>query len=81
MPIYEYRCKECGHVSEIMESIGSHSDDLICKNCGSDNLVKILSYSSISMVGNTRPRGLTCCGRTERCDKPPCSTGGVCRRD
>ena len=81
MPIYEYKCKECGQVSEIMEGVGSHSDDHKCKNCGSDNLVKILSYSSISMGGRTRPRGLTCCGREERCEKPPCSTDGVCTRD
>ena len=24
--------------------------------------------------------GGTCCGRTERCDKPPCSDDGVCKR-
>lgn len=24
--------------------------------------------------------GGTCCGRTERCDKPPCSYDGVCKR-
>jgi len=24
--------------------------------------------------------GLTCCGRTERCEKPPCSDDGSCKR-
>jgi hypothetical protein len=27
------------------------------------------------------PPGSTCCGRSERCDTPPCSNDGKCQRD
>jgi putative FmdB family regulatory protein len=79
MPIYEYRCRSCGSTSEIWEGVGTRSDALVCKNCGGVELEKVLSVSH--SVKNSRPKGSTCCGREERCDKPPCSSGGTCRRD
>jgi putative FmdB family regulatory protein len=29
MPLYEYKCSECGHVSELLVGIGRNADDLI----------------------------------------------------
>jgi len=29
---------------------------------------------------NSSFSGRTCCGRTERCDRPPCSDDGACKR-
>jgi putative FmdB family regulatory protein len=80
MPIYEYRCTQCGEVSEILVGVGSDGETLICQHCGSSDVEKILSVSSFSFSDNRAP-GATCCGRDERCDSPPCSTGGMCRRD
>jgi putative FmdB family regulatory protein len=79
MPIYEYRCRSCGRTSEIWEGVGSRNDPLLCKTCGGNDLEKVLSMSH--SVKNPRPKGSTCCGREERCDKPPCSSGSTCRRD
>lgn len=80
MPIYEYKCQDCGGISEILTGVTGTNTAIVCKNCGSKNLTKLISVSFIS--SNTRPKGLTCCGREERCDTPPCSTGnGTCRRD
>ncbi len=79
MPIYEYCCQSCGRVSEIWEGIGKRRDALECKHCGNRNLEKVLSVSH--SVKNPRPKGSTCCGRKERCDKPPCSSGSSCHRD
>lgn len=81
MPIYEYRCNQCGEVSEILTGIGSDSDLPLCKNCGSTNLEKLMSASSFVSRDSTRASGTTCCGREERCDTPPCSGGGGCGRD
>jgi len=80
MPIYEYECIDCGKVSEILVGIGGQSDVLQCKYCGGTTLNKIPSFASIATT-SLRPKGRTCCGREERCDKPPCSTDGVCGRD
>jgi len=81
MPIYEYRCNQCGKVIEILVGVGSYSDSLVCQHCGSHNLEKILSVSSFTVTDSSRAPWTTCCGREERCDSPPCSTGGTCRRD
>lgn len=52
MPIFEYRCKSCGKVSEFLEGVGQGKVEKVCKHCGRD----------------------------ERCDIPPCSDEGVCKR-
>ncbi|MDY6862594.1 MAG: zinc ribbon domain-containing protein [Thermodesulfobacteriota bacterium] len=80
MPIYEYRCNQCGEISEIMIGIGSRSDVLQCKNCSSVDIERILSTSAFTLKNGGHQTGNTCCGRDERCDSPPCSTGDSCRR-
>lgn len=81
MPIYEYRCNQCGEISEILVSMGSEGERFTCEHCGSRDLTKILSVSSYTLPEASRAPGTTCCGREERCDAPPCSTGGTCRKD
>jgi len=92
MPIYEYKCKDCGKISEFLVGVGQQDEEISaegesasgkkCSFCKSKNLEKIISESFIStsdhIIGSQG--GKTCCGRDERCDTPPCSDGGVCRR-
>ena len=78
MPIYDYECQECGQVSEVFLR-GPDSDDIKCPHCGSENLKRLISASYMIRTGVPAPDN-TCCGRTERCETPPCSTGDVCRR-
>jgi putative FmdB family regulatory protein len=80
MPIYEYRCSNCGTISEFLVGIGAKNQSLSCKQCGSLKLEKTISISH-SLRGEKRQSGHTCCGKEERCSTPPCSTGGSCRRD
>jgi len=79
MPIYEYRCKNCGEQMEILVRFGT-STPLVCPNCGSTLLEKLLSMPYV-MAGERRPAGRTCCGREERCETPPCSEGRTCQRE
>ncbi len=83
MPIYEYRCKSCGSVTEFLVGVGKDIA-ITCSYCGSLDMEQIMSAASFLVGGlnhsNQRP-GSTCCGREERCEVPPCSTGGVCGRD
>jgi putative FmdB family regulatory protein len=78
MPIYDYKCQECGKVSEIFQH-GLSNKVIKCPSCGSEKLERLFSASYMIRMDASTP-GTTCCGRTERCDTPPCSTGGVCRR-
>lgn len=64
MPIHEYRCAECGKVSELLVGIGRNSDELTCRSCGGTNLEELMSASAISIKDNLSesPVGSTCCG-------------------
>jgi putative FmdB family regulatory protein len=82
MPIYEYLCKACGKVSEFLVGVGQGEATIRCRYCGSSHVNQKLSVSSFSMHSSRTgsQAGKTCCGKEERCDTPPCSTGGGCRR-
>ena len=83
MPVYEYKCESCGRVFEFFQQ---GKETPICPDCGSINLTRLISTPArVGVVASTgvndAPKGTTCCGKTERCDTPPCSTDNVCRRD
>ncbi len=42
MPLYEYRCAECGQKFEELVSFDK-SNDMECPNCGSKNTQKLVS--------------------------------------
>jgi putative FmdB family regulatory protein len=77
MPIYDFKCLECGKVSEVF--IRSSEQASRCPDCGTDKLEKQLSSSYMIKSGSQAP-GTTCCGRAERCDASPCSAGDTCQR-
>ena len=80
MPIYEYQCEGCGSVSEYLKGSGD-GEKIQCKVCGGFGMTRILSVSSFTLKSSDRMPGRTCCGREERCETPPCSGGGSCRRE
>jgi putative FmdB family regulatory protein len=80
MPIYEYRCKACGTITEFLTGVGEDIS-ISCSNCGSVEMEKVMSAASFLGRAMERMPGRTCCGREERCSSPPCSSGGACRRD
>lgn len=79
MPIYEYRCQNCQQTVEVL--ILSGEEALVCPSCGHPLTEKIVSAPYHRMGRANEQRGLTCCGRNERCDAPPCGSGGGCSRD
>lgn len=80
MPIYEYKCKDCEKVIEIFQRT-YEGKSISCSHCGSKNIEKIFSVPGVVKLDDSSTKGTTCCGREERCDTPPCSTGDGCRRD
>ena len=88
MPTYEYQCKDCGYKFEKFQKM---SDEPIkkCPKCSGS--LKRLIGAGMGIIfkgsgfyatdyGKAMPSGGTCCGKTERCEKPPCSDDGVCKR-
>jgi putative FmdB family regulatory protein len=82
MPIHEYQCEDCGQISEFLIGVNQDTTEIECTQCGSSRLSKVISKSFVSTRGHFigAQGGKTCCGREERCDSPPCTNGGACRR-
>ena len=57
MPLYEYRCKECGNVLEVLEKANA-SDRHTCSQCGSRRMEKLVSTFGIG--ASTRSSGGSC---------------------
>jgi putative FmdB family regulatory protein len=79
MPIYEYRCGNCGERVEVL--IRPNRGAPSCPECGSSLSEKLFSAPNVISRWGEPSGGGTCCGREERCAAPPCSTGETCRRD
>ena len=66
MPIFDYRCDDCGKFSEILVTLSD--DQPQCRECGSTNLKKMISkpssLSGRSVSGFPGPGDTTCCGST-----------------
>ncbi|MDR3569250.1 MAG: zinc ribbon domain-containing protein [Syntrophobacteraceae bacterium] len=48
MPIYEFRCGNCGKVEEFILS-GSREIEMKCGSCGSEEMERIISKSNYAM--------------------------------
>lgn len=76
MPIYEYRCQECGSLSEFLVSrMGGTPTDLKCNQCGSDKMSKALSTIAVHQAAGASP-----C-QSGHCPVPPAQRGccgGAC---
>jgi len=76
MPIYEYRCSSCGQRVEVLVR-NSGDASALCPECGAELSERLPTAPALVGTGD-RNSGVTCCGREERCERPPCSEGGHC---
>jgi putative FmdB family regulatory protein len=79
MPIYEYQCGNCGGTSEVIEGVIRQEQSVICPRCGSRTMTRLPSRG-VGTPKRGSSGGATCCGRQERCERPPCTTEERCRR-
>lgn len=87
MLTYEYECRACGARFERRQPM-SEAPLSACPDCGGQVRRVISGGLGFLMKGSDSGRfteggdgcsrektGRTCCGRAERCDKPPCGGG------
>lgn len=86
MPTYEYECTQCGGRFERRQGINDAPVNE-CPECNGKVVRVISGGAGFIMKGNNseikqrsegcslEQHGKTCCGRTERCGKPPCGSG------
>ena len=51
MPIYEYRCSECGFQDEFLQKL-SEPQMTVCPSCGKASLKKLLSAAGFQLKGS-----------------------------
>lgn len=54
MPMYEYRCNQCGAKFEIIRGISAANEEIKCPKCGSEKTEKVLSVVCGGRVGSTK---------------------------
>ena len=68
MPVYDYRCKECGATYDVYHKVRETTDDVTCPSCNSKAHVRLMSAVSVG----TTERG----SRNETASS--CATGSCC---
>jgi len=56
MPLYEYRCQECGHEFEELVPF-SAADDVACEKCGSKRTERLVSGFACASGGGSSDAG------------------------
>jgi putative FmdB family regulatory protein len=54
MPIYEYRCRDCGARSSFLVGVTSERVAIACRRCGSEHMDKLISRCRYVMSEDTR---------------------------
>ncbi len=59
MPMYEFKCKQCGsQFEELILSSSASEEKIDCPDCGSDDVEKLMS--AISFTGCSMESGGSC---------------------
>ncbi len=53
MPLYNYKCNDCGAEIELLIGVGAQEDSLKCTNCQSENITKLLSLFGTSKAASS----------------------------
>lgn len=64
MPMFEYKCRECGRKFE--ELVSGAQTAMVCPDCGSHKTEKLLSVFAASLGSS---------GKSDACPRPGCGSG------
>ena len=72
MPIFEFRCLECGHLLEKLFVRSDEGVDMVCPECRSPSLERVISRTTHTMAprpGENQPKLTTrsCGGPSNQC--------------
>ena len=74
MPIYTYLCKDCNKKFDLL--ILKSSDPIVCPNCNSSNLEKLISGFSILGSKDSSLEGSDSGSKCSSCSGGSCATCG-----
>jgi putative FmdB family regulatory protein len=73
MPIYEFKCLECGEYFEILVMKSEESVEMACPKCKSESFERILSSTNYAM-GEGAGAGKGASAQTRNCSSGSCTT-------
>ncbi len=53
MPLYEYRCQDCGRQFELLRRMSDDARELICPECRSEKILRLVSSFAAGGCGTT----------------------------
>jgi len=62
MPIYEYRCKDCGNSFSRLQKIGASADGVKCPKCAGEKVERLFSSFASRSSGDAPPPSAHTCG-------------------
>ncbi len=77
MPIYEFACKQCQSLVELLVRNTKETIEVCCPDCGSSELERVLSrVNSVMGPSSSQAGGAASCGGVEHrtCGSGNCST-------
>ena len=57
MPMYDYRCSECGERYEQLRRMAEADSGLVCPRCGSERVERQISSCAIGVAGSSSSGG------------------------
>ena len=72
MPIYEFKCLNCGEIIEFLFTSSDDQKEIKCSNCGHSDLDRVMSTSNFSITpggGKSHTQATT-----KRCGDGSCTT-------
>jgi putative FmdB family regulatory protein len=69
MPIYDYRCNDCGKTYDVLHKVREVSEDIACPSCGSTHHTRLIGVPSFAMGKKTAQ---------SHQEPPPCADGSCC---
>jgi putative FmdB family regulatory protein len=75
MPLYEYKCFECGEITEVLRPIKSRDDATYCTSCGSATERIMSRFNTLTTSNSREPRDSYGAYESDRVARKPRGTG------
>lgn len=60
MPIYEYKCQECGAKFEVFQKVGATNEEVVCPKCGAPRPLRQFSVFASVSEGDSGGEDFSC---------------------
>ncbi len=70
MPIYDYKCSECGTTYDVYHKTREVAEDIVCPSCSSTKHTRLMSVPAAAVMASG--------SSTNASAAPSCESGGGC---